>query len=112
MNNERKQMLTDNYATYLQQEETYQFPAFSRDDVWELGCDLVESCRGYAGPLAAEIYIGDVLVFERTGAYSAMEGMAVFLSREMPEIHMYSEAEGLVLLRARIDTDLFNTPMA
>ena len=56
--------------------------------------------------------IGDVLVFERTGAYSAMEGMAVFLSREMPEIHMYSEAEGLVKLRARIDTDLFNTPMA
>jgi len=41
-----------------------------------------------------------------------MEGMAVFLSREMPEIHMYSEKEGLVKLRARIDTDLFNTPMA
>ena len=59
-----------------------------------------------------DLSIGDVLVFERTGAYSAMEGMAVFLSREMPEIHMYSEAEGLVKLRARIDTDLFNTPMA
>ena len=76
MNNERKQMLTDNYATYLQQEQTYQFPTFSRDDVWELGCDLVESCRQFEGPLAAEIYIGDVLVFRYypagTGAFHEM----------------------------------------
>ncbi len=76
MDNERKQMLTDNYATYLRQEEMYQFPTFSRDDVWELGCDLVESCRHREGPLAAEIYIGDVLVFryypEGTGAFHEM----------------------------------------
>lgn len=54
--------------------------------------------------------IGDILVFCRTGAYSAMEGMAVFLSREMPVISVYSEADGLTVLREMIYTDTFNTP--
>jgi diaminopimelate decarboxylase len=55
--------------------------------------------------------IGDVLVFCRTGAYSSMEGMAVFLSREMPKISVYSEKDGLVVLRDLIYTDVFNTPL-
>ena len=54
--------------------------------------------------------IGDTLVFCRTGAYSAMEGMAVFLSRELPVISLYSKAEGLEILRDLIYTDKFNTP--
>lgn len=54
---------------------------------------------------------GNILVFGRTGAYSAMEGMAVFLSREMPVISLYSEAGGLRVVRERIDTDIFNTPV-
>ena len=56
--------------------------------------------------------IGDVLVFHRTGAYSVMEGMAVFLSREMPEVYMYSNASGLTKIRRMLYTDIFNTPMA
>lgn len=55
--------------------------------------------------------IGDTLVFCRTGAYSAMEGMAVFLSRDMPTITLYSQQEGLHIVRQRIDTDGFNTPL-
>lgn len=54
--------------------------------------------------------IGDTLVFCRTGAYSAMEGMAVFLSRELPLISLYSKAGGLEVLRDLIYTDRFNTP--
>lgn len=54
--------------------------------------------------------MGDILVFCRTGAYSAMEGMAVFLSREMPVIALYSQESGLRVVRQRIDTDVFNTP--
>lgn len=54
--------------------------------------------------------IGDILVFCRTGAYSSMEGMAVFLSREMPVISEYSEQEGLVVLREMLYSDVFNTP--
>jgi diaminopimelate decarboxylase len=53
----------------------------------------------------------DILVFGRTGAYSAMEGMAIFLSREMPVISLYSETKGLRIVRRRIDTDVFNTPV-
>ncbi len=58
-----------------------------------------------------ELEIGDVLVFHRTGAYSAMEGMAIFLSREMPVIASYSNKGGMKILRKRILTDVFNTPM-
>lgn len=42
---------------------------------------------------------GDVLVFERTGAYAAMEGMALFLSRDLPGVVMYSEERGMVEVR-------------
>lgn len=37
---------------------------------------------------------GDIFVFERTGAYAAMEGMALFLSHELPGAVLYSEKEG------------------
>lgn len=53
----------------------------------------------------------DILVFERTGAYSVMEGTALFLSREMPEVSLYSEAGGLVRVRNMMPADPFNTPM-
>ena len=55
--------------------------------------------------------IGDTLVFHRTGAYSAMEGMAIFLSREMPVIALHSEKTGLKIVREKIHTDIFNTPV-
>lgn len=58
----------------------------------------------------SSLEIGDILVFERTGAYSAMEGMAVFLSREMPVISIYSEKDGLKIVREMIYTDIFNSP--
>ena len=54
---------------------------------------------------------GDILVFGRTGAYSAMEGMAIFLSREMPVIALYSQSSGLKIVRQMIFTDRFNTPV-
>lgn len=53
---------------------------------------------------------GDILVFERTGAYSVMEGMAVFLSREMPRISLYSQEKGLRIVREFMYSDEFNTP--
>lgn len=59
----------------------------------------------------SELKIGDVLVFHRTGAYSVMEGMAVFLSREMPTVALVSRENGLKIVRQQIDTDIFNTPL-
>lgn len=51
-----------------------------------------------------------VLSFDRCGAYSACEGIALFLSREMPAIYLYSEDKGLTLTRDIFLTDVFNTP--
>ena len=60
--------------------------------------------------MLADLQIGDILVFCRTGAYSCMEGISTFLSREMPVIAEYSEREGLRILRERLYSDVFNTP--
>lgn len=57
------------------------------------------------------LQVGDILVFQRTGAYSVMEGMAVFLSRDMPAVATYTPEAGLKILRDRIDTARFNTPV-
>ncbi len=58
----------------------------------------------------SDLQIGDILVFCRTGAYSVMEGMSIFLSREMPIVSAYSEQSGIEILRDRLYTDVFNTP--
>ncbi len=55
---------------------------------------------------------GDILVFERTGAYSVMEGMALFLSREFPEVNVFSAEGGLVRLREITDASSFNISAA
>ena len=67
-------------------------------DVLVRGCEL------------RDLKVGDVLAFCRTGAYSCMEGMAIFLSRDLPSIALYSEARGLELMRRPFLTDVFNTP--
>ena len=53
--------------------------------------------------------IGDVLVFGRTGAYSVTEGIALFLSREIPAVSVCSKKDGLKLVRREIPSDRFNT---
>ena len=42
---------------------------------------------------------GDVLLFHRCGAYSVTEGSALFLSRTLPEVYLYSQKQGLQRLR-------------
>lgn len=54
--------------------------------------------------------VGDTLVFGRVGAYSVMEGMAVFLSRDMPAVYLTDGMGELKLARKSILTDAFNTP--
>ncbi|MDD3278778.1 MAG: alanine racemase [Lachnospiraceae bacterium] len=46
-----------------------------------------------------DLKVGNILIFERTGAYSMTEGMALFLSHELPGIAVYSETDGWKLLR-------------
>ena len=54
---------------------------------------------------------GDVLAFCRAGAYSCMEGMSIFLSRDLPCVYLYGEGRGLELVRGPFLTDVFNTPI-
>jgi len=52
---------------------------------------------------------GDILVFERLGAYSVTEGISLFLSRDLPKILFYSEQDGLQLVRNTLNTHTINS---
>lgn len=52
--------------------------------------------------------IGDVLIFERAGAYAMTEGMALFLSHELPQIVFYSKRMGWKLVRKEKATYTWN----
>ncbi len=64
-------------------------------------------CRDISLP---GIKTGKVLVFGRTGAYSSMEGMALFLSHPLPGAVSYEEREGWRILRQKQDTYPVNMP--
>ena len=57
-----------------------------------------------------ELQIGDVLAFYRAGAYSMTEGMALFLSRELPSVFLYSKQQDFKMIRNLTPTDPMNTP--
>lgn len=51
---------------------------------------------------------GDVICFKRCGAYAATEGMAMFLSRELPQV-LISRTDGKIeKLRGRVETYPFH----
>ena len=58
-------------------------------------------------PLTGKI-LGDILVFENTGAYSVTEGIYLFLSRAMPKILLWTEEKELKLARKSVETSYFN----
>lgn len=55
--------------------------------------------------------IGDVLCFENTGAYSVTEGIALFLSRDLPAVYIKRENEAPVLVRKPLETMEWNKPI-
>lgn len=57
-----------------------------------------------------ELSIGDRIVFPSAGAYCMTEGMALFLSRDLPRIYLYGESGDLRLARPRIETSNLNMP--
>ena len=50
----------------------------------------------------------DVTLFHRCGAYSVTEGSALFLSRKLPEVYLYNEANGLEKMRSFVDAAAIN----
>lgn len=57
-----------------------------------------------------DLEVGDVVVFENTGAYTTTEGIALFLSRDLPKVLLREENGEIRILRHPIDTDILNTP--
>lgn len=51
---------------------------------------------------------GDILVFEKCGAYSVTEGMALFLSRELPQVLLAKQDGSVEMMRNIIETSEFN----
>lgn len=56
--------------------------------------------------------VGDILAFAHTGAYSVTEGIALFLSRELPGVVLLHEDGSFETLRKQIRTELFNGPQS
>lgn len=52
--------------------------------------------------------IGDIIEFQRVGAYAMCEGISLFLSRDLPSVYLYSKNAGLSLQRARFETNILN----
>lgn len=57
------------------------------------------------------LHIGDVLAFQKTGAYCLTEGIALFLSRDIPKVLWVSSSGQTTILRHTIQTEVMNTPM-
>ena len=55
--------------------------------------------------------IGDILVFERCGAYAVTEGMALFLSRELPQVLLIDTDGSIQILRNRTQINVLNGKM-
>lgn len=51
---------------------------------------------------------GDIFEFQNTGAYSMTETPALFLSRDIPRVWLYSRKQGLMLMRERFETNVLN----
>ena len=54
------------------------------------------------------LQIGDVFIFENTGAYCMTEGISLFLSRELPQVIKLKEDGSLELIRDSLPTYVLN----
>ena len=54
-----------------------------------------------------DLQLGDILVFEKAGAYSVTEGISLFLSRDLPRIYLYDGSD-LAMVRDQILTEEWN----
>ena len=54
--------------------------------------------------------IGDVLVFQNTGAYCMTEGISLFLTRDLPEVVLLKGDGTTLTVRPRIQTHTLNIP--
>ena len=93
------------HYTHLPQEPDFEAP----EQIWDVcGCLCTAS-----DVLMRQIPMqnprpGDLLIFERAGAYSVTEGISLFLSHDLPKVYFYSEEMGMELVREREGTCQWN----
>ena len=57
-----------------------------------------------------DIEVGDVICFEKTGAYCMTEGIALFLTRDLPALYIQREDESVYCIRSTFETEELNMP--
>lgn len=57
-----------------------------------------------------DVQIGDMLVFENTGAYCMTEGISLFLTRDIPSVYLILDNGQVIKARERFETSVLNTP--
>ncbi|WP_434311422.1 alanine racemase [Hominifimenecus sp. rT4P-3] len=53
---------------------------------------------------------GDLLAFQKIGAYSVTEGIYLFLSRDLPKVFFFTKKDGEILVRDALETNVWNSP--
>ena len=57
-----------------------------------------------------EIETGDIICFEKTGAYCMTEGISLFLSRDIPAVYLFDREYGYKCVRNAFETADLNMP--
>ena len=57
-----------------------------------------------------KLRIGDVFAFKNVGAYSATEGISLFLSRDLPKVVLYNREKSAIMVRDFTKTSMINYP--
>lgn len=57
-----------------------------------------------------KLRIGDVFAFKNVGAYSATEGISLFLSRDLPKVVLYNRKKDVIMVRDFTKTSIINYP--
>ncbi|MBQ9276502.1 MAG: alanine racemase [Clostridia bacterium] len=81
-------------------------------DVWTI-CGALCSMNDILAKqvlLPMDIAVGDTLCFENAGAYCLMEGISLFLSRDLPSVYIVRENGETLLVREAFETSTLNTP--
>ena len=99
---------------YLPQDNPARPPASQTSgDRWTVCGSLCTSGDILVKNLPLEgLMTGDLLVFDRIGAYSVTEGIYLFLSRQLPVVLTYTLQQGLSLVRDAFPTDILNDGFA
>lgn len=102
-------MLTQQPPCWLLSEEGGSCTEGAAQEPWSVFGSLCTGNDVLVKQLAcAGMRVGDVLVFEKAGAYCVTEGISLFLSRDLPRVIMVDRTGRMVQVRDRIETYALN----